>query len=323
MVQLGEKSRFCPSFLQYYPADGPMRQVRLDPLPFRIGRGKECHLIIPSQQVSKVHAEIVFADNRFQLRDLGSTNGTFVNGRPVSKTALEHSDILHLAQEEFRFIAPALDAPPSVSDAIMTKQMQGNVPSSIFVGGECLRELIAHKRARILYQPIVSLQTREALGFEALARGTHTDLSARPAEMFMLAERCGLATALSQMLRQEAVKESRWLPGSGLLFLNLHPTEMTDKELIGTLAFLQSTRPANWEFVAEINENAVADLTAWKKLRAQLKDLDIQVAYDDFGNGQARFIELAELPPEFIKLDMRLVRNIHLTQSRQEIVQAL
>jgi hypothetical protein len=47
------------------------------------------------------------------------------------------------------------------------------------------------------------------------------------------------------------------------------------------------------------------------------------VAYDHFGAGQARFLELAEVPPDFIKLDMRLIRNIHKSASRQKLIRGI
>lgn len=51
--------------------------------PFTFGRATECQVSIPSQRVSRKHAEIVWKDGKPVLRDLGSQNGTQVNGRPV------------------------------------------------------------------------------------------------------------------------------------------------------------------------------------------------------------------------------------------------
>lgn len=59
------------------PLDVPVGQ------PFTFGRATECQVSIPSQRVSRKHAEIVWKDGKPVLRDLGSQNGTQVNGRPV------------------------------------------------------------------------------------------------------------------------------------------------------------------------------------------------------------------------------------------------
>jgi EAL domain-containing protein (putative c-di-GMP-specific phosphodiesterase class I) len=58
-------------------------------------------------------------------------------------------------------------------------------------------------------------------------------------------------------------------------------------------------------------------------LRGQLHERGIGLAYDDFGSGQARLTELAEVPPDFIKLDKALIRDIHTATARQELVRAL
>ncbi|MEI7922725.1 MAG: FHA domain-containing protein [Planctomycetota bacterium] len=53
---------------------------------FRIGRGETCHLRPNSERVSREHAEFIFEQNLLQVRDLGSRNGTLVNGKPIEAT---------------------------------------------------------------------------------------------------------------------------------------------------------------------------------------------------------------------------------------------
>jgi hypothetical protein len=60
----------------------------------RIGRGPECEVTISSQRVSRLHAEIVWVDQDLVLRDLGSHNGSRVNGKPVSEATLKNGDEL-------------------------------------------------------------------------------------------------------------------------------------------------------------------------------------------------------------------------------------
>ena len=58
-----------------------------------------------------------------------------------------------------------------------------------------------------------------------------------------------------------------------------------------------------------------------RKLCAVLKDLDIKLAFDDFGVGQARLVELGEVRPDYLKFDMKLTKNInHAPAKRQEVV---
>jgi EAL domain-containing protein (putative c-di-GMP-specific phosphodiesterase class I) len=320
MAALGK--HYCHPTLQYYPTDSGALPINLDPLPFRIGRHRKANFIIPSQQISKEHAEISQCGEVFQIRDLRSTNGTFVNGQPITESPLQNNDIVHLAHEEFRFVT-AFDGESSGNEHFPTELVHGNVPTSVYMGTKCLEEMLSQKMVRILFQPIVDLNSGELLGYEALARGTHAALSIKPAVLFALAQRCGMASDLSRMFLREAVRESQRLHGSGFLFLNLHHSEMANGDLIQFLDAVRREMSTGWKPVLEINENAVVDLPTWRHLLEQLKGLGMRVAYDDFGMGQSRVLELAELPPDFIKLDMKLVRNVHQVESRQKIIEAL
>ena len=311
------------SYLQHFPAqNGPAHRINLEPLPFRIGRDKKTHYAIASKQISKEHAEIDCSGDHFVIRDLGSTNGTYVNGQRVQECPLKNGDIVHVAHEEFRFLQSFENiADANKSDLLFTDEVEGKVPASVIYGRQCLQEMIGQRSVQILFQPIVHLDSQELFGFESLARGTHANLSIKPGELFGLAERCGLAPSLSQMFRQKAIDEGARLIGTGFLFLNLHPAEMGDDQLISSLRDLAG--PTNWRLVLEINENAAEDLSALQKFHQQVKDMGMLVAYDDFGAGQARFLELAEVPPDFIKLDMRLIRNIHKSASRQKLIRGI
>jgi len=61
-----------------------------------------------------------------------------------------------------------------------------------------------------------------------------------------------------------------------------------------------------------------------RELRAELQALDMQLAYDDFGAGQARLLDLIEVPPDFLKFDMCLIRDIHTaSKQRQQMLTTL
>ena len=79
-----------------------LRSMRIEPLPFRIGREPGLELVLPSHRVSKRHAEIFEKDGALRIRDLKSRNGTYVNHRLVSEAGLDDGHILHLGDFEFR-----------------------------------------------------------------------------------------------------------------------------------------------------------------------------------------------------------------------------
>ena len=73
-----------------------------------------------------------------------------------------------------------------------------------------------------------------------------------------------------------------------------------------------------------MHEGALADLESVDKLRTQLARSCVGIAYDDFGAGQARLLELAEVPPHYLKFDMSFVRGIDSAPaSRQRLLSSL
>ncbi len=74
------------------------QQWTLDRDEFVIGRGSDCHLILPERQVSRYHAKICFENGRYLLEDLGSKNGTHLNGQPISgRVPLQDGDEISVA----------------------------------------------------------------------------------------------------------------------------------------------------------------------------------------------------------------------------------
>jgi FHA domain len=83
----------------------PVRYVPIHSSPFVIGRGETCGLRLACHTVSSAHAELVDQGSAAVLRDLGSTNGTFVNGRRVTGAVeLASGDLVQFATQVFRVL---------------------------------------------------------------------------------------------------------------------------------------------------------------------------------------------------------------------------
>ena len=143
--------------------------------------------------------------------------------------------------------------------------------------------------------------------------------------MFQAAEQLNLEVELSRLLRWEGIRVGRDLPDRPMLFVNTHPREMEDGEgLIDSLVKLREMT-GNTLMVLEIHEAAVTNPSLMNELSAAMKDLEIQLAYDDFGAGQARLAELIAAKPDYLKFDISLVRDIdtadeHRTQMLRTLV---
>ena len=186
-----------------------------------------------------------------------------------------------------------------------------------------LQDMLEGQKFRAIFQPIVDLSTRRPIGFEALARGTHEQLSANPADLLHLAEQSGLARELSRRFRLVAAQAAAALPAGTRLFFNLHPSELSDANLLESLSTLEKKLAPRYQIVLEVHEDSVTDIPSLRGLSTSLASLGMEFAYDDFGTGQSRLMELAEVSPRFIKLDMGLTRGIDNSQPRQQIVRAI
>ena len=98
------------------------REVKVADTGFLIGRSQECHLRPKSDAISRQHCEIVIDDARLLVRDMGSKNGTYVNGKRIDgQVELTQGDQLLVGKLELEVIidvpAPAPVAPPAASNA--------------------------------------------------------------------------------------------------------------------------------------------------------------------------------------------------------------
>jgi EAL domain-containing protein (putative c-di-GMP-specific phosphodiesterase class I) len=304
--------------------DGSMQRTPLAPLPFRIGRTAGLELTLQSAHVSKAHAEIYTDGLTLRIRDLGSRNGTFLNREAVKDNALHDGDVLHLGDYEFRV---ARDLSPDDTNPDEEGTLLHTAPlSRHFVSGAVkVRELIDKGAVTMLFQPIVMLPGARVTAYEALGRGRHPDLPESPVELFAMAEGLGpeAQAELSRLFRRKAVEQVKDRAEPLVLFVNTHPVELERPGLLESLEELRSYAP-NVDLVLEIHESALAHTDFITSLRNHLKEINVGLAYDDFGAGQARLFELAEAPPDYLKFDRRFVTGLHAAPvTRQRLVSSL
>ena len=288
-------------------------------LPFRIGRRWDLDLVLTSPTVSWEHAEIFEDGGVLKVLDLGSSNGTSVNGRPVlSPEALAEGDVIRIALEELR-----LGRAPSI-EALQRRTMNIAVVSLESTPAEQAQRFAEMMRSRAVtavFQPIVSLRGGERLGFELLGRGAFEPLPESPVELLDLASRLGAATELSELFRARGLEiAAEHLPEGSRVFTNTHPAELQDPaRLLRSVRELREQVPGLL-LTLEVHERAVAGLGSLREIRARLHDLGVQLAFDDFGAGQSRLLELGEAPPDILKYDASLIRDLDATLSGRRTV---
>jgi EAL domain-containing protein (putative c-di-GMP-specific phosphodiesterase class I) len=293
----------------------PVRHFRVDASRFTVGRKSDASLCIPSPTVSREHAELTVVEDGLLLRDLGSTNGTYVNGtRAAQPCTVHHGDLLQFGQVVFRVMQQSTESGPQTIQEDSCDRALALIQFD---------QLMTQRAVTPHFQPIIDMSDRRVLGYEVLGRSRFFGLK-DPRSMFAAAKVLNLEGELSRIMREEGIRSGQVLPAEHALFVNTHPIEMDDLDvLILSLNELREQEPRR-PLVLEIHEAAVTGSEQMTQLRAALNHLRIGLAYDDFGAGQARLVELVEVPPDYLKFDMKLVQNLETASSeRQKMLASL
>ena len=176
---------------------------------------------------------------------------------------------------------------------------------------------IAGDQLRLVYQPIVELESGATVGAEALLRWQHPARGMlSPQEFIPIAEDSGLIVELGHWVVQAAVAQLRsWhrgLPRQFQLHINLSPTEVRWPGLADFVrtVLADADVPAA-RLALEISETGLmtGDVGALEALLA-LREMGVGVAIDDFGTGYSSISYLRRLPIDMVKVDRTLVADI-------------
>lgn len=289
--------------------------VAIEPFPFIIGRDEDCNLKLTDKRISRHHSEIRKSGDHLWIRDFESTNGTFVNQKAIKQAELlETGDTISIGKFKF-----CLKSVKSNSTAMAEETYSMDISEDL----NCLASLEPKLRALLRernvfphFQPVLRFSDMTIVGYEILGRVADEDLPSNPSELLDMAQWLGCASDLSALFREVGVDIGRNLPGSPILFVNSTPSEVYQMDvLLESLEKIHDMAPLN-KIVLEINEKAATDTDEMSRLRKGLGKLNIGLAFDDFGVGQTRLVELAKAPPDFLKFDMSLIRQIHLAPKR-------
>ena len=168
--------------------------------------------------------------------------------------------------------------------------------------------------------PILDARTHLVFGYEALLRSNEPSLP-HPGAVLEAAERLGQLDTLGRIVRERSCQAVTTSGCTAQLFVNLHVTDLLDPELLSPYSPL--ARIAT-QVVLEITERSTLDRVPDVRSRiAALRDIGYRIAVDDLGAGYSGLTSFALLEPEFVKLDMSLVRGIDTNVTKQKVVRSM
>jgi EAL domain-containing protein (putative c-di-GMP-specific phosphodiesterase class I) len=274
-------------------------------------------LIGPPREARALHSTDVVAVRQRMMLDLSA----HIAGE-VSHTVAERfgvyvgGSLMHYdaSVEPERIIYRALEE--AIADAL-NEQEREEKQQSVH-----LRDILEAGEVTTVYQPVVDVVARRVIGFEALTRLPRAQFET-PDVLFKVANEQGVLWSLERLCRKRALEYLPPLAQGQLLFLNIEPDSMHDPELRDS-EFLDEIERAGLNprsLVLEVTEHAaVRDFAALRKVLDDIRALGFRLAMDDVGAGYSGLQTIAEIRPDYIKVDMTLVRDMHLDPFKRELI---
>ena len=316
----------------YSPSTSAPELIEVKDFPFTLGRSDECDYKIVSSRVSREHAEIIRTSGGFAIRDLGSTNGTLVNGQRADKSRLGDGDLILIADVELTFRVAGKTAPGRTVTQIMPgegdipgeepEDREENVPLDLIRSVRAQHERLLCRGLRSHFQLLVDLESGQGVGYESLPAPAPGKQAARTSEQLLASTECRLTERMHQLQRLLAAEHAASLPQGELLFLRLEPAEVGADLIPDSLARMQGLSGGK-RIVAAIPESAVVDIPYFRDFLARLRHLGLGVAYFGFAGNQHQVIANQELAPNYLLLAPLLARGVDKSTQRQQQIRAI
>jgi EAL domain-containing protein (putative c-di-GMP-specific phosphodiesterase class I) len=171
----------------------------------------------------------------------------------------------------------------------------------------------------MVYQPIVDVAAGKVFAYEALVRSEEPSLPT-PLALFAAARRLDRMSQLGLRIREIVGAGLASTDNDELLFYNMDPDDLTDETLFGMNGALA---PFSSRVVLEFGERgAFEDVADFELKIEKLRGLGYHMAIDDFGGGSAGLKTFAAIEPDFVKIDMALVRGLNESALQKRLVKS-
>lgn len=189
-----------------------------------------------------------------------------------------------------------------------------------------LIEIIELKKMTAFFQPIINLVSGKIIGYEGLIRGPSNSPLHSPIYLFHAARQFGLLMELEQLCRQIVLNTFVQLNLEGKLFLNISPEYFLDASFKAedTLSYIQSLGLNPHRIVIELTESQpILDYRLMLEAVRYYREVGLQVAIDDLGEGFSSLRLWLELMPEYVKIDKHFIQNVNQDPVKLQFVKSI
>ena len=224
--------------------------------------------------------------------------------------------------------SPLMEKERALHEAIgdARRMAQGAVNLEAIKLSSVFRSIVRNGQIHVLFQPIYDFKKGTVLAWEALSRGPRGSEFESPALLFDFAEQTGQLFVLEQTCRARAIETVGALAPGQSLFLNIHPRAVVDPTFAPgrTLELIQAYGLEPENIVFEITErHSIKDFSSFHKTLDHYRSQGFKVAVDDAGTGYSGLSTIAALQPDYIKVDMSLVRDIDKDPVRRALMETM
>ncbi|MGL6104958.1 GGDEF domain-containing protein [Romboutsia sp.] len=188
-----------------------------------------------------------------------------------------------------------------------------------------LDRILEKEAINIVYQPIVSIIQCEIIGYEALARGPEGSVLQYPDKLFETARKYNKTWELESLCRIKAIQGANIIPENKFLFINVDPHIFRDENFKRgvTKEFIEKNNMSCEHIIFEITEKtSIGDYANFKKALENYTDQGFKIAIDDTGAGYSGLKTITETKPNYVKIDMDIIRDIDKDTFKQALIEA-
>jgi pSer/pThr/pTyr-binding forkhead associated (FHA) protein len=313
-ITLSKSTNAKPCLEYYSDGDAQSRRVTIEQCPFRIGRAESADLRVETVEVSREHAEIFYRNGMWLVRDLGSTNGTHVNGKQVQEMLLSDGDILRVAETEFTFI----DSTAAQFQRMVTRPIQSKrvaAPPLALPQEVAAARMVSEATLRQVLPPrLFAVRSMRERVTEALFAWTSPCSKSNPA----LEHSNSLSENYLSVARRQTVELAVKQPDVHRLYVSAGYSEIeAPHRLFSGLKHLKELLPGDWELGITVSISAELDILRIADTISGAQDHDLRIAIDDFQGNGSQVNHFKALLPDYLILSASMTKD--LTLSRQPI----
>lgn len=183
-----------------------------------------------------------------------------------------------------------------------------------------LWSIVKEESIGVLFQPIFYLSPRKLFAYEVLVRGPKQSPLENPEKLFQRALDYGMFFELEMMYRKKALKKIGPAINEKFFIFNVSPYIVESEKFKEIMALYANPK----QIILEITERSeIRNFQAYCKTLNMIKSLGFKISVDDVGSGYSSLGSIAEINPDYAKIEMSLVQGIDASPKKQNLVKAI